>query len=67
MENGLATLKFRRPNEDEIENHEQAIELTSRARWDPSYISGNDFLPGADHDLIARVPGVDNNKIINKA
>ena len=49
MENGLATLTFRTPTDDELEHCNEVIELTSEALWDPEYLSGNNFTPGGDH------------------
>ena len=56
MEIGLATLTFRRSTDEELENCEDVISLISLARWDPANITDNNFLPGADHDSIDRLP-----------
>ena len=55
MEDGLATLTFHHPTDEELEKWEGVISLTSLARWDPANITGNNFLPGAAHDLIDRL------------
>ena len=49
MENGLATLNFRKPTDEELESCEDVLELTSDAQWDPEYLTGNNFTPGSDH------------------
>lgn len=48
MDNGLATLTFLIPTDDEIENCE-VVELTSSAQWDTGYLCGKNFVPGSDH------------------
>ena len=55
MENSLATLTFRRPTDDELETCD-VIELTSPARWNPAFLTGDNFYQGADHDFYAKVP-----------
>ena len=58
IENGLATLNFRKPTDEELDSCDDVLELdscddvlelTSDAQWDPEYLMGNNFTPGSDH------------------
>ena len=46
MENSLASLAFRYPTEEELEDERiEVVQLTSEAQRDPEILCGNDFLP----------------------
>ena len=47
MKNSIASMYFRRPTEEELEECDM-IQLTSDAQWDPKYISGRNFKPSSD-------------------
>ena len=49
MVNGLASLTFRYPTEEELEDKNiRVMCLTSSAQWDQENLNGNNFLPRAD-------------------
>ena len=58
MHNGLTSLNIRRPTDEEIDTC-PIIELTSDLPWDPTYISGDNFVPGAAANLVVREPSTD--------
>ena len=71
MYNGLAVLPFRYPSDDELSDDTlEVIELTLAAGWKPSYVSGNNFTPGADnhcyHKSGYKVNNVSSGIITNK-
>ena len=56
MENGLAALKVRRPTDSELVDCE-VVRLTADSHWDPSYLQGNNFIPGSDKHTYLRSGG----------
>ena len=58
MEKGLVSLRVRKPTDDEISNC-PVLELTSDAPWDPSYLTGDTFIPGVDNTYVSREPSND--------
>ena len=58
MENGLVSITIRKPTDDEI-NSCPILELTSDAPWNPSALSGDNFIPNADSSLVFREPSED--------
>ena len=62
MDNCLATLTFRSPTDDEVGTCD-VIELNSPTRWNPAFLTGDNFYPGADH--YAKVPAHPNAYVNN--
>ena len=58
MHHGLTSPHIRRPTDDELDGC-PIIELISDSPWDPTYISGDTFVPGAAASLVVREPSDD--------